>query len=192
MRGFLTIALLAVVNGANSIIENNNYTQFDLFKNTGFTPCPINSRISADASTTLVAVSRWVRTQDEFCANMAGTPIIIPTTPSQIAFFPWYPTYLLQAASLSLSYLGLWHTARRLTAQQGAPSVRIPRLFWIQLPFDGARIIAFPFKAIHGFIDETASHGSTSSSGSSHSPTSPSSVSGPRPSTPPNTPHLAA
>jgi hypothetical protein len=155
MRILLAIfAILAVITATTSASKYNNYTKFDLFKNTGFVPCPVNDKTTADVSTTDFTASRWVTTQEQVCRYMAGTPVIIPTTPSQTAFFPWYPTYLLQAVSLSLSYFGLWLTLRSMIKQQGTPSVRIPRLFWIQLPFDAARIIAFLFKAIHGFADE--------------------------------------
>lgn len=149
-----TFALLAVITATTSAAQYKNYTEFDLFKNTGFIPCPVNAKTTAETSATDFAASRWVTTEEQVCRYMAGTPVIIPTTPSQTAFFPRYPTYLLQAVSLSISYLGLWLTLRSVHKQQGTPSVRIPRLFWIQLPFDAVRIIAFIFKAIHGFADE--------------------------------------
>ena len=149
-----TSTLLAVITATTSAAQYKNYTEFDLFKNTGFIPCTVNAKTTNDASITDFAASRWVTTQEQVCRYMAGTPVIIPTTPSQTAFFPCYPTYLLQAVSLSLSYLGLWLTLRSMIKQQGTSSVRIPRLFWIQLPFDAVRIIAFLFKAIHGFADE--------------------------------------
>lgn len=150
---FPAVTLLIGATATTVATQTKNNTKFDVFKNTGFTSCPVNSNIAADASTTDFAASRWITTEDQFCGYMAGMPVVIPTTPSQTAFFPWYPTYLLQAVSLSLSYLGLWLTLRRVIKQQGSPAAAMPRLFWIQLPFDAVRIIAFLFKAIHGFAD---------------------------------------
>ena len=64
------------------------YTRFELFKNTGFSPCVINNRPKADPNTNDFIVSTYVDTQDEFCAVQAGFPILIPTEPSQLSFFP--------------------------------------------------------------------------------------------------------
>jgi hypothetical protein len=154
MRILLPVfTLLAVVLATSSADQNINYTQFDLFKNTGFTACPIDTKIAGGASPADFSISCWVTTQDQLCSYLTGTPVIIPTTPSQTAFFPWYPTYLLQSVSLSLSYVGLWLTLRSLTKQQGSSFVRTPFLFWIQLPLDAVRVIAFLVKSIHGFAD---------------------------------------
>src|ERR1700753_4429801 len=84
------------------------YTDFDLFKNSGFSFCTINTRTKADASSRDFVISRNVRNQTEFCSYMAGVPIMIPTAPTQTAFFPWYPSLLAQGFSLALSYYGLF------------------------------------------------------------------------------------
>src|ERR1700760_589884 len=96
MRTLLaTFAMLAVTTATTSATQYQNDTEFDLFKNTGFIPCSVNANITADASTTEFAVSRWVTTQEQVCRYVTGTLVILPTTPSQTAFFPWYPTLLL-------------------------------------------------------------------------------------------------
>lgn len=146
---FTAVALLAAVGTSTNI----TYTPFDLFKNNQFVPCSINTRNVADPSTTKFVVSKWVCSQEEFCSYMAGTPIVLPTISSQTAFFPWHPTYLMQIGVV-FSYLGLFLTLRSLEKQfHQQETRRVPRIFWLQLPLDVARIIAFLFKAIHGFAN---------------------------------------
>lgn len=130
------------------------YTDFDLFKNSGFSFCTINTRTKADESSRDFVISRNVRNQTEFCSYMAGVPIMIPTTPTETAFFPWYPTLLAQGLSLGLSYLGLYYIFRYLDLSRMLPSrKRLPWYFWIFLILDLARQVAFHFKTIHGFVN---------------------------------------
>jgi hypothetical protein len=129
------------------------YTDFDLFKNTKFSPCAINGNISADPTTTDFIVQRDVNNQTDFCTWLAGVPILIPTTATQTAFFPWYPTLIAEAFSLALSYTGLFYTLRAVDRSRMQITRRMPWHFWVQLPFDSARVIAFFFKTIHGFVD---------------------------------------
>jgi hypothetical protein len=132
------------------------YTDFDLFKNTGFTPCVINSNTSADPTTTNFIVSREVSTQEEFCSFMAGTPIMIPTTPHKVAFFPWYPTQVIQALSLLVSYVGLLFILRRVDhARNTGVEYKTPLWQWCLLLLDLARNVAFAFEVAHGFSDPT-------------------------------------
>jgi hypothetical protein len=130
------------------------YTDFDLFKNSGYKFCTINTRTKADASSRDFVVSRNVRNQTQFCSYMAGVPIMIPTSPTQTAFFPWYPTLLAQGFSLGLSYLGLYYIFRYLDLSRMLPSrKRLPWYFWVFLILDLARQVAFHFKTIHGFVN---------------------------------------
>lgn len=162
----------------NPQVVGQNYSQFDLFKNTGLSPCPINSGHSKRSNleprrrggggggggggTSYVNVSAFfvstasVKDQSSFCNIVANgnTTIMIPTYPTQTAFFPGWPTYLIQLISLSISYAGLWWTYRKLN-KTGNVETKLPITFWIQLPFDIAREIAWFFKAIHGFINST-------------------------------------
>lgn len=131
------------------------YSQFDLFKNTGFFPCPVNGNTTADRTTKDFLVTRNVASQTDFCSFLAGTPIMIPTLADQLAFFPWYPTFLAQAFSLGASYMGLFYTLRIVDRSRMLPSRRVPWHFWIQLPVDFARVIAFLFKTVHGFVDSS-------------------------------------
>jgi hypothetical protein len=130
------------------------YTDFDLFKNTGFTSCLINSNATADPTTKDFLVTRNVATQQQFCSYMAGTPILIPTQATSTAFFPWYPTLLLQALSLAGSYAGLHFSLRfvdrsRTQASRGSA----PWYYWAQLPVDAARAAAYLVTAVHGYLD---------------------------------------
>lgn len=143
-----------VINGQPGISTTPAlYTDFDLFKNTRFFPCPINTNVAADPSTSDFIVQREVNNQSDFCTSLTGTPIMIPTTATQTAFFPWYPTLIAQAFSLALSYTGLFYTLRAVDRSRMQITRRMPWHFWVQLPFDSARIVAFMFKTIHGFVD---------------------------------------
>lgn len=129
------------------------YSDFELFKNTGFFPCPVNNNRTAEPTSKEFLVTKDVETQAEFCSYQVGTPILIPTTASQIAFFPWYPTMLAQLFSLSLSYMGLFYTMRAVDRSRMMPTRYIPWHFWVQLALDFARVVAFLFKTVHGFVD---------------------------------------
>jgi hypothetical protein len=131
------------------------YTKFDLFKNSGFVPCPVNANTSADRTNKAFIASRNVADQTEFCSFLAGVPIMIPTSATQIAFFPWWPTLLAQAFSLAASYGGLLNTLRTIDRQRMLSGRKLPLLFWIQLPVDLARMGAWMFKAINGFTDDS-------------------------------------
>jgi hypothetical protein len=131
------------------------YTKFDLFKNSGFTPCAVNGNTTADPSTKGFIGSRDVGSQAEFCSFQAGIPIMIPTAPTQIAFFPWWPTLLAQTISLSASYSGLYFTLRTIDRQRMLSGRKVPVWFWVQLPIDVVRMGAWLFKTIHGFADDS-------------------------------------
>jgi hypothetical protein len=132
------------------------WTDFDLFKNTGFTPCLINSNKSADPTTKDFFVTRQVSSQEEFCSFMAGTPIMIPTVPNKVAFFPWYPTMMVQAFSLLWSYIGLFYILRRVNeCRNSGETYKRPKWFWGMLAVDLARCIAFFYTVAHGFSDPT-------------------------------------
>jgi hypothetical protein len=129
------------------------YTDFDLFKNSGFGPCQTNTNTTAAPNENNFVVQRDVSTQQDFCSLFAGVPIMIPSLATQTAFFPWYPTLLIQAASLAVSYTGLFYTLRYVDRSRMRPSRRAPWHFWVQLPIDFARVVGFLFKAVHGFVD---------------------------------------
>jgi len=130
------------------------YTDFEMFKNSDLTFCTINKRTKADESTNNLIVQRIVRNQSEFCSYMAGVPIMIPTSPTQTAFFPWYPTLLAQGLSLGISYMGLYYISRYLDRSRMLPSrPRLPWYFWPILILDFARQVAFAFKTIQGFVN---------------------------------------
>ncbi|KAK5000708.1 hypothetical protein LTR66_000499 [Elasticomyces elasticus] len=78
---------------------------------------------------------------------------MIPTTPTQNAFTPWWPTFTTQFVSLLFTWLGLWWTSRGLDKHPEAHDMTLPLTFWIQLPIDIGRIIAWFVKTIHGFTD---------------------------------------
>lgn len=130
------------------------YTSFDLFKNTGLKPCFINSNKSADPTTEDFIVTREVSSQEEFCSFMAGTPIMIPTTPNRVAFFPWYPTMIIQCISLLVSYVGLFFILRRVDRSRNTGQVYSnPPWHWPLQAADLARAVAFAYSAAHGFSD---------------------------------------
>jgi hypothetical protein len=79
---------------------------------------------------------------------------MIPTTPTETAFFPWYPTLLAQGLSLAVSYIGLFYVFRYLDRSRMLPSRRrLPFYFWGFLLLDFARQVAFFFKTINGFVN---------------------------------------
>lgn len=172
--GFLKLFLTSIVlwtlvecqSNTTVQIVGHNYTQFDLFKNTGFQPCPSNEIASpkllarstdrstqqGGGSTNVLVVDQTVKTETDFCHSLNGIPIMIPTVPTQTAFFPWWPTFTVQFISLSLSYIGLWWTYKGIKKRENT-GMKLPKLFWVQLAFDTAREIAWFFKTIHGFVD---------------------------------------
>ena len=147
--------------------QTAHFSHFDLFKNTGLSPCPANT--TQDGKFIVPRRGRgggggggggdinpyvgtaWIQNEADLCKFMQGTPVMIPTKPTQTAFFPWWPTYLSQAVSLLFTYLGLWWTSRSLNKNQER-DMKLPATFWIQLPFDIARVVAWYFKTIHGFV----------------------------------------
>ena len=76
--------------------------------------------------------------------------VILPTKPTQQGYFPWWPTYLAQLITLSLSYVALRASFNRLHSNG-----RLPIFFWAVLGFDGVRIILWFVKSIHGLTDHT-------------------------------------
>jgi hypothetical protein len=132
------------------------YTSFDLFKNSGFSPCAINTNKTADPTTKSFVVSRNVFTQSDFCSFQAGIPIMIPTAPTDTAFFPWWPTQLVQGFSLTASYFGLFVGLRIIDRRRMTYSSRkIPWSSWLQLLLDLARVVLWLFKVIHSFFNAT-------------------------------------
>lgn len=150
------------------------FSQFDLFKNTGFHPCPSNpstpskrlvprrgggshivssgSSGSRNNSDLFFIQYNQVKTETGFCANLKGIPIMIPTTATPIDFVPWWPTFTAHFLSLSITYFGLWRTAKEIRRDR-RDDMPLPIFFWIQLPFDMTRVGIWLFKAIHGFLD---------------------------------------
>jgi hypothetical protein len=158
---------------------NASYSQFELFKNTGFHPCP--SKLLAPSkqliprrgggshasggggggggdddsdSTPSFIQSKAVKSEEAFCQQLNGTSIMIPTLPAALAFVPWWPTYAAHLLSVSISYFGLWKTSRKMQ-KDGNRDMPLPTLFWIQLPFDLARTIAWLIKAVEGFTNHS-------------------------------------
>jgi hypothetical protein len=155
------MATLALAQGPTTITVAFNamsttgpvYTNFDLFKNSDLTFCTVNTRAQADTTTKDLIVQRTVRNQSELCSYMAGVPIMIPTEPTQTAFFPWYPTHLAQGLSLGISYVGLYYIFRYLDRSRMLPSRRrLPWYFWPILLLDLARQVAFAYNTIQGFV----------------------------------------
>lgn len=135
--------------------QTSNYSKFELFKNTGLLPCPINmtrpSKSMWDTDRFIEEASLDSRTKTGYCKYMNGIPIMIPTTPTQAAFFPWWPTFLTQFVSLLFTFVGLWWTSRSLRKHKDQPDMKLPITFWVQVPVDILREIAWFVKSIHGF-----------------------------------------
>lgn len=170
----ITIPSLAQAQTNGNFLNQSEYTNFELFKNTGLKPCPIIANTSAPAKTDLIprsprgggrgggggggsssgvrapdlVQSRWIGSQEVSCLYMRATPVMIPTTPTNYAFMPWWPTFAMQFITLLISFAGLWWTARKVEKD---PAGKLPILFYIQLPIDAARIVAWFVKAFMGF-----------------------------------------
>src|SRR5437667_6152286 len=101
--GLLFWALVECQPNATLQVVGQNYTQFDLFKNTGFQACPSNKIMPpnvlatrggsvtrrGEVSSQIFIMDQTVNTENAFCSHLDGTPVVIPTMPSQTAFFPW-------------------------------------------------------------------------------------------------------
>lgn len=157
-----------------TFVNQSAFTHFELFKNTGLHPCPINITVPTVGGRGVEVVPRsprkggggghsgggtyaeglvkqdWVGDQAKYCNHMTAIPIMIPATPTQYAFTPWWPTFMLQFVSLAVTFTGLWFTARSVE-KKGQDDMKLPHFFWIQLPFDMARIIAWFVKTFYGF-----------------------------------------
>lgn len=163
--------------GNSTFVEQSEFTTFELFKNTGLEPCPINYTAAAvdtliprdprrgggggggtstrgGGTTNELFASTWVGKQkQDYCKYMTGIPIMIPTVPTQNAFTPWWPTFTMQFVSLLFTWIGLWWTTRSVERNPEAHDMSLPITFWIQLPIDLARIVAWFFRTVHGFVD---------------------------------------
>jgi hypothetical protein len=169
----MLLGLVLAQSNSTAQVVGANYTQFDLFKNTGLSPCPVTSTHSTrdleprrsrgggggggsyggNGSVPLVKTAS-TRDQSSFCSLLlknTSVAIMIPTAPTQTAFYPWWPTYLMQFVSLGITYAGLWWTWRGLKNSEER-DMKLPVTFWIQLPFDIAREIAWFVKTVHGFL----------------------------------------
>ncbi|KAH7346929.1 hypothetical protein BKA66DRAFT_602642 [Pyrenochaeta sp. MPI-SDFR-AT-0127] len=173
------VTLPSIVHGQTNgtFVNQSEYSNFELFKNTGLQPCPIIANTTAPATSSLVprsprgggrgggggggsrsgssvaqlVQSRWIGSQEVSCLYMRATPIMIPTTPTQYAFMPWWPTFSMQFITLLVSFAGLWWTARSVEKNPHVYDRKLPITFWIQLPIDMARIAAWFVKAFMGF-----------------------------------------
>jgi hypothetical protein len=175
----LNLSSLVQAEANGSFVDQSAYTNFELFKNTGLQPCPINTTettSSVNATTTgnrrvdprdprgggrggggggggtreKFIESTWVGEQASFCQKLKGTPIMIPSMPTQYAFTPWWPTFTAQFISLVFTWVGLWWTTRTVE-REDTQDMKLPVLFWIQLPIDIARMLAWFVKTFHGF-----------------------------------------
>jgi hypothetical protein len=79
---------------------------------------------------------------------------MIPTEPTPLAFKPWWTTFVVHFTSLFITYLGLWRNLHVLHKKR-AHTLLMPKLFWVQLPFDLARLIAWLIVAIEGLSQHT-------------------------------------
>ncbi|KAH7068586.1 hypothetical protein FB567DRAFT_540773, partial [Paraphoma chrysanthemicola] len=180
-----TLPSLVQADTNGSFVDQSAFSQFELWKNTGLQPCPINttatlSAVNATSTARERIVARdprgggrgggssssggssggtnggdfikstWVDKQDSFCQKMKGTPIMIPSKPTQYGFTPWWPTFTAQFVSLVFTWVGLWWTTRTVE-REGAQDMKLPISFWIQLPIDVARMLAWFVKTFHGF-----------------------------------------
>jgi hypothetical protein len=84
---------------------------------------------------------------------MAGTPIIIPTIPTKAAYYPGWPAFASSALGLLITYFGLWSTLRKLNKHKEKQDMPLPKSFWIHLPFDVARILAWFISFFRGLAD---------------------------------------
>ena len=167
--------LLSAVNGQTKdrFVEQPAYSNFQLFKNTGLQPCPINDTATAPrtrtprdprrggggggtrggGTTNDFVKSTWIENQGNYCKHMTGTPVMIPTIPTQSAFTPWWPAFTAQFVSLLFTWVGLWWTTRSVEKDPKAQDMKLPVTFWIQLPIDIARLLAWFVRTIRGFAD---------------------------------------
>ncbi|KAH6639143.1 hypothetical protein C7974DRAFT_469733 [Boeremia exigua] len=174
----LQLVSVPLVRGqANStFVDQSGYSTFELFKNTGLQPCPVNyTAASVNAlvpreprrgggggggtrgggTTDPLFASDWAGSQAGYCKHMTGIPIMIPTLPTQNAFTPWWPTFTLQFVSLLFTWLGLWWTTRSVERNAEVQDMSLPVTFWIQLPIDLARIVAWFVRTSQGLVDAT-------------------------------------
>lgn len=164
MRMLISISVLVILLSWTSISSAQNststgqvspYSHFDLFKNTKLEPCPVNSKKSLAGSVEDLAY--WTggsaKSPDDYCQYVTGTPVVIPTSPTKAAYYPSWPSFAIQVIGLMFTYLGLWMTLRKLNKDKEKRDMALPKTFWIQLPFDIARIIAWYVGFFKGLSD---------------------------------------
>jgi hypothetical protein len=66
-------------------------------------------------------------------------------------YFPWWPTYLLRTASLSLTFIGFFYTWRKMSSETA--NTKIPMWFYLQVVLDIARVLGWWMIVIWGFAD---------------------------------------
>lgn len=59
---------------------------------------------------------------------------------------------MAQGLALTFTYFGLWRTSKALNKSR-AQDMKLPVASWVQLSFYVARIGAWYFKVIHGFVN---------------------------------------
>ncbi|KAJ8115238.1 hypothetical protein OPT61_g3065 [Boeremia exigua] len=159
-----------------TFLEQPEYTTFELFKNSGLRPCPVNYTSSTKnalvpreprrgggggggtrggGATNPLFASTWVSKQkpEDYCKYMTGTPIMIPTLPTQNSFTPWWPAFTMQFLSFLFTWVGLWWTTRGIERNPEAHDMSLPITFWMQLPIDICRMVAWFVRTIQGLAD---------------------------------------
>jgi hypothetical protein len=134
-----------------------NITYFDLFKNTGLSPCSTTDlSIPESTNTSMLAPSAattgWapiqtfqVKSESDLCSQFSTIPAIIPTTANPPAYLPSWPSMLIQWLSLLVSILHL--------PTYGAPDAPISKSFYAHLIFDFARLLTWWINLIKGAIN---------------------------------------
>ena len=124
--------------------QNSTYNTFDFFKNTHLEQCSYNASIQPDpANFFVIWQTADASSPNSYCKYLSGYPVVLPTTPTLYAFYPFWPTYGIQAISMLVSGLGLWWSFRKQRKSPEKEFDKLPKSLWIQIPFDIARLIAW-------------------------------------------------
>ena len=100
----ISVSLLLLLSSAPSAAAQQTYTSFDLYKNSGFGPCPGGSTGTGPSTTDPI---QYASSQDQFCAMFGGWTVL-PTTPNPDAFYTTWLNFFISLVSTAVAAYGLF------------------------------------------------------------------------------------
>lgn len=172
----LFVLICTVISASHA--ATTTFSKYDLYKNSGFGPCPAKfTNGTEEGWVSSLGTVAEVRRGQQFC-DVVGEyiPIIIPAKAHSSAFTPGWFQFALQLIGWAVSFAGYWKSipttkkdaekqeealAEALEEMQTNPYVRppppqitelaLPKTFWISLPYEIGRQLAWWIQAIRAF-----------------------------------------